>query len=188
MKKTQKNLYCLTVILFSVLFFNVNTAPADTIIFKDGTKIEVDTVWQDGDLAKTEKYGGIVSYPMSKIEKIVKGDIDYLEEQRKKAQAAAPKDKIDTVPEFIQVKEFSTKVVESSDEYVYVSWKTKIYSEKAGKVLISINFYNPQNQAVNNDLKEINLSLGDNVVADMAMISGDVYKNVSATGISIKEE
>lgn len=188
MEKTQKRFCCLIIVLFSVLFFRVNIAPADTIIFKDGTKIEADMVWQDGDQVKTERYGGIVSYPMSKIEKIVKGDIDYLADQKKKSQAPAPKDKIDSVPEFIQVKEFSTKVVESSDEVVYVSWKTKIYSEKAGKALISINFYNSKGEAVNNDLKEVNLSLGNNSVADMAMINGDVYKNVAATGISIKEE
>ena len=188
MEKTQKRFCCLIIVLFSVLFFRVNIAPADTIIFKDGTKIEADMVCQDGDQVKTEKYGGIVSYPMSKIEKIVKGDIDYLEEQRKQSQAATPQDRVDNVPEFIQVKAFSSKVVESSDEAVYVSWKTTVYSEKAGKVLISIDFYNQQGQSVNNDLKEVTLALGNNSVTDIAMVNTDVYKHVTVTGISIKEE
>ncbi len=187
MKNRSKIPGCPFVFLFSALFFCFNIAVADTIVFKDGTKMEVKIAWQEGNVVKTERYGGVVSFPMSKVDRIVKGEYNYLEEN-KKPEPELPKDRVGEIPEFLQVKAFSTKIVESSDDYVYVSWTTKMDSEKACKVMISINFYDKDGNILDKDLEEAKLGLGTNSAADMTMIKTSLYKKVNSTGINVKEQ
>lgn len=187
-KRSKQKITCFTALFIAMLLLCLNTSYADTIVFKDGTKMEVKTAWQEGNQVKTEKYGGIVSYPMSKIERIVKGEYNYLEENNKSSAKPQVSDKVDNIPEFIKIKSFSTKIIESSDDFVYVSWEARIFSEKAGKILISINFRDRGNGIINKDLKEAELGLGENTVTDMTMVKTDMYKKVQNTGISIKEE
>jgi hypothetical protein len=186
MKNRSKITGCLIVFLFSALFFCFNIAVADTIVFKDGTKMEVKIAWQEGNVVKTERYGGIVSFPMSKVDRIVKGEYNYLEEN-KKPEPELPKDRVGEIPEFLQIKAFSTKIVESSDDYVYVSWTARMDSEKACKVMLSICFYDNEGNVVDKDLEEAQLGLGTNSAADMTMIKGSIYKKVSSSGINVKE-
>ena len=43
---------------------------AETIVFKDGKRIQVDQVWEEGNFIKCIRFGGEVSYPKSKVERI----------------------------------------------------------------------------------------------------------------------
>ena len=51
---------------------------AETIVFKNGKSIEVEQVWEEGSVIKCIRFGGEVSYPKSKVERI-EGMGDYSE-------------------------------------------------------------------------------------------------------------
>ena len=48
------------------------TCKADTIIFKDGKQVETRQAWEEGDMIKCYRYGGIVSYPKDSVSRIEK--------------------------------------------------------------------------------------------------------------------
>ena len=67
-------------------------ASADVIIFKDGRKIETERAWEEEGQIKCYRYGGIVGYPKTQVERIIEGQTD--EEKtpvsRTKRKAVAP--------------------------------------------------------------------------------------------------
>ncbi len=46
---------------------------ADTIFFKDGTRLDVEKVWQEKDSYRCELYGSVVDYPKETVLRIEKG-------------------------------------------------------------------------------------------------------------------
>jgi len=47
---------------------------ADTLVFKDGAKVEAEAYWMDGQTLKYQKYGAVVGTPLEKVERIIKSD------------------------------------------------------------------------------------------------------------------
>ncbi|ACL05280.1 Ankyrin [Desulfatibacillum aliphaticivorans] len=43
---------------------------ADTVVFKNGKRIDVEQAWEDGSFIKCIRFGGEISYPKSKVERI----------------------------------------------------------------------------------------------------------------------
>lgn len=51
-------------------------ASADVIIFKDGRKIETERAWEEEGQIKCYRYGGIVGYPKTQVERIEKEELE----------------------------------------------------------------------------------------------------------------
>lgn len=79
----NKPLYRFKVDVFFLLFLSAifnDIAFADTIYFKNGTRLDVPKAWRDGSFIKTELYGAEQKYPINEVEKIVKADLPKEEE------------------------------------------------------------------------------------------------------------
>lgn len=50
------------------------TCKADTIFFKDGKTVETRQAWEEGNMIKCYRFGGIVSYPKDSVLRIEKED------------------------------------------------------------------------------------------------------------------
>ncbi len=62
---------CIFVIFCTIFFFSAVPSNADTIVLKDGNKIEVDHAWKEGDLIKGKKPYGFVSFPQDTVETVI---------------------------------------------------------------------------------------------------------------------
>jgi hypothetical protein len=67
-------IYRLLLFVFTLLLFAVNFSYSDTIFFKDGSRLDLQDVWRDGDQVKMKMFGEIVSYPDSQVDRIIKDD------------------------------------------------------------------------------------------------------------------
>ncbi|MCP4221307.1 MAG: formylglycine-generating enzyme family protein, partial [bacterium] len=68
---------------------------ADIIYFKDGRKVVTKNAWVDENSVKCERFGGVVSYPKSQVDRI-EMEIDPLNaSERPKPKAVPPKDSPD---------------------------------------------------------------------------------------------
>jgi len=56
--------------LFSAIVLVSVCAYADVVYLKNGRKIEAEKVWEDGGQIKVRKYGSVIGYPMSAVERI----------------------------------------------------------------------------------------------------------------------
>ncbi len=72
------------ILYISLLMIFPFAVEADVIFFKDGKKINVDEAWEEGDQIKCKRFGGIVSYSKSGVERIEK------EERRVEEKKSAP--------------------------------------------------------------------------------------------------
>ncbi len=72
--------------VITFLFLFPFASYADIIHFKDGKKIEVEGAWEEGGQVKCKRFGGVVSYPKSKVDRIEK-------------DAAAPEEKEPNQPD-----------------------------------------------------------------------------------------
>lgn len=61
-------LFLMTLSLFGAPL--LRNADADVIHLKNGRKITTTRAWKEGDMVKFERFGGIVSYPLSEVERI----------------------------------------------------------------------------------------------------------------------
>ena len=67
--------------LFMFLFASVTYA--DTIFFRNGSRLDIEETWEEGGYIKCEMYGVVVSYPKKDIERVStlhskRNDRDYL--------------------------------------------------------------------------------------------------------------
>ena len=60
----------------SILFFLIAAVShADTIIFKDGRQVETINAWEEGNQVKCERFGTVVGYPRSTVERIERNKV-----------------------------------------------------------------------------------------------------------------
>ncbi len=61
--------------MFSIIFLLICTtgaAAADTIVFKDGTQIDVTKAWQEGHQVKCKIAGVVIGYPKKEVKRIIR--------------------------------------------------------------------------------------------------------------------
>ncbi|MCP4717580.1 MAG: hypothetical protein GY868_20860 [Deltaproteobacteria bacterium] len=59
-----------SIFVFSFSMLIAVGAQADTIFFKNGTRLDIDKVWEQDDMVLCELYGQVVSYPKPSIERV----------------------------------------------------------------------------------------------------------------------
>ena len=57
----RKNLYFL---VFVAIFITPQLIAADTILLKDGRRIEAEQVWLEGEMVRYKKYGTVVGFQL----------------------------------------------------------------------------------------------------------------------------
>lgn len=60
------------ILIFSLILSFYSIATADTIVLKNGRRIEVEKVWEDGGQIKGSVYGATIGYPKDQVKNIVR--------------------------------------------------------------------------------------------------------------------
>lgn len=71
--KRLGTLYIVFILLIACL---PASAQADTVVFKNGKRIDVEQAWEEGAFIKCIRFGGEISYPKSKVERIATSRAD----------------------------------------------------------------------------------------------------------------
>lgn len=68
----KQTIFILT-FFFLALYAGSSQTVADTIYFKDGSKVETEQTWEEGDQVKCRRFGGEVTYSKKDVERIERG-------------------------------------------------------------------------------------------------------------------
>ena len=70
MKNLFKHVPLLT-LLFGIAFLGPVEGFCDTIVLKDGRRIEAEQVWQEGEMVRYKKFGTVVGLPVSQVARVI---------------------------------------------------------------------------------------------------------------------
>ncbi len=59
-------------IIIAMLLFIPSTANADTIVFMDGTKIDVPKTWEENGEIKCKMAGIVIGYPKAEVKQVIR--------------------------------------------------------------------------------------------------------------------
>lgn len=93
-----------------------------------------------------------------------------------------------TTKNYFQITETKSKIVESDETYVELSWYAKIQSANTCKATIRITFHDKTGFEVDSDiLFDVYIKAGENTITHISTIKSNLYRNITNYRISVNK-